>query len=109
MRTEEEGFALNDVGHDHSLLSSPQVGSGDPSEKGQDGFPIKNVGNDHSLLSSPQVVGGDPSEKGQDGFPIKNVGNDRDGDGFSINIVGNKEKIPFGTGLTEGGPSVLST
>lgn len=81
MRTEEEGFALNDVGHDNSLLSSPQVDSEDP------------------------------SEKGQDGFPIKNVGNDRDGDGFSINVAGNdeEEKIPFGTGLTEEGPSVLST
>ena len=31
-----------------SILSSPPVGSGDLSEKGQDGFPITNVGNDEA-------------------------------------------------------------
>ena len=36
---------------------------------------MKNVGNDNPLLSSPQVGGGDPSETNPDGFPINNVGN----------------------------------
>ncbi len=42
--------------------SSPSVGSGDPSEKGQDGFPITHVGNDED----------------DDGFPTKNFWNDRE-------------------------------
>ena len=55
--------------------SSPSVGSGDPSEKGQDGFPITHVGNNHSLLSSPQEVGGDPSEgKGSLDYRQKQAG-----------------------------------
>ena len=39
------------------------------------------------LLSSPQVVSGDPSEKGQDGFPITHVGNDGDEEGCPIKTV----------------------
>ena len=39
------------------------------------------------LSPSPQVVSGDPSEKGQDGFPITHVGNDCDGDGFPIHVI----------------------
>jgi hypothetical protein len=46
---------------------------GHPSQKGQE---RKEVEHNHSLLSSPQVVGGDPSEVRQPGFPIKDVGND---------------------------------
>jgi hypothetical protein len=38
-----------------SILSSPPVGSGDLSEKGQDGFPITNVGNDEADVRRQQV------------------------------------------------------
>jgi hypothetical protein len=36
-----------------------------------------------SFASSPQVVSGDPSEKSQKGFPITHVGNNCDGGGVS--------------------------
>ena len=47
------------------------------------------------LPSSPPVGRGEPSEKGQDGFPITQVGNDRDGDRFPIKDVSNNEEERF--------------
>jgi hypothetical protein len=51
------------------------------------------------------LVAGIHPKGNQDGFPIKNVVNDGEGEGLSINLVGNEEeeKIPVGTGITEGG------
>jgi hypothetical protein len=44
--------------------------------KDPDRFPIKNIGNDALIRSSPQIVSGDPSEKRQKKFPVPTVGND---------------------------------
>jgi len=40
-----------------------------------------------SFAASPQVVSGDPSEKSQKGFPVTHVGNNGYGEGFPMHLM----------------------